>query len=270
MEESNKEDTVQQPKKVTKIKPIPQIVFDVREDGLIKAIENFSSNDTIKWTKQALPVGDIIFNYGDTALILIERKTLADLHSSIQDGRYKEQKLRITDSKIPQKYYLVEGSLKTYKGIPADIDRLYSAITHTTIRDRIPVLRTEDLTDTVKTLIKIYNTLLLHGPVVVANSPIIMGTAITSSEYVETLRPNRKDNLTPDVCYLSQLKQIPGVSHIIATRIKDTYPNLRSLLTTYQSCDDKAGKALLRELVLPTGRKIGPVVSGRVYQYLMS
>lgn len=257
----------QEPKTV-KIKPNPQIIFDIREEYLIEAISKFDSN--IKWTKQMLPVGDILFNYGDKTLVLVERKTLNDLHSSIQDGRYKEQKLRITDSKIPQKYYLVEGSLKAYKGPPADVDRLYSAILNTTVRDRIPVLRTEDLNDTIKTLAKIYNTLLMHGPLVLANSQVTVNQSnITDADYVETLRPNKKENLTPDVCYLSQLAQIPGVSHTIASRIKESYPNFRALLSEYGKTDDKTAKILLKELVLPNGRKIGPVVSGRVYEYIM-
>lgn len=257
---------------INKIKPSvapnPQIIFDVREEYLIETISKHDSS--IKWTKQMLPVGDILFNYGDKTLVLIERKTLNDLHSSIQDGRYKEQKLRITDSKIPQKYYLVEGSLKGYKGSPGDVDRLYSAILNTTVRDRIPVLRTEDLNDTVRTLAKIYNTLLTHGPLVLANSQITANQSnITDADYVETLRPNKKENLTPDVCYLSQLTQIPGVSHIIANRIKENYPNFKALLTAYDKIDDKASKILLKDLVLPTGRKIGPVVSCRVYEYIM-
>ena len=45
-------------------------------------------------------------------LLLIERKTLNDLSTSIKDGRYKEQKNRILNS-IPscvRKLYIFEGN----------------------------------------------------------------------------------------------------------------------------------------------------------------
>ena len=254
-------------KKLPDISPIPSIIFDSREDHLIEAISKYDS--TIKWTKAMIPVGDILFNYGDITLVLIERKTLCDLRSSIQDGRYNEQKLRIIDSKIPQKYYLIEGSLKSYKGSPVDVNRLYSAIINTTIRDRIPVIRTEDLNDTVHTIAKIYNTILVHGKLVLDNSPMkIQTTNITSSDYAETLRPNKKENLTPEVCYLIQLAQIPGVSHTIANRIKEKYPNFKALFGAYDKLDTNEASVLLRNLILPNGRKIGPVVSTRIYEYI--
>ena len=42
-----------------------------------------------------LDLGDIIIEYNDIPLIIIERKTIPDLLASIKDGRYKEQKKRI-------------------------------------------------------------------------------------------------------------------------------------------------------------------------------
>ena len=175
-----------------------------------------------------IPVGDILFNYGDITLVLIERKTLCDLRNSIQDGRYNEQKLRIIDSKIPQKYYLIEGSLKSYKGSPVDVNRLYSAIINTTIRDRIPVYRTEDLNDTVHTIAKIYNTILVHGKLVLDNSPMkIQTTNITSSDYAKSLRPNKKENLNQGLLFNS-ISTNSWTSHSNCNRIKEKYPNFKA------------------------------------------
>ena len=98
---------------------------------------------------------------------MIERKTLSDLNSSIKGQRYREEKQRILDSKIPQKYYIVEGCFYIQKCIPGvspqkqtqiilnpcfseqERNRLYGAIVNTTVRDRLPVIRTENLEDTV-------------------------------------------------------------------------------------------------------------------------
>lgn len=268
-------------KKVT-IQPNPSIIIDIREEYVLKEFERRYSDPTapnkkkIRWEKQMLPVGDIWFKYGDTPIILIERKTLSDLDSSItQDGRYKEQKLRILDSKIPQKYYIVEGNLygplKNHYFKEKDKNRLYGAIVNTTVRDRLPVLRTENLEDTIKTLEKMYDALEKHGLVVLANSQIKINTDASVTPYVETLKPSKKGNMTPEVCYLAQLMQIPGVSSTIAQRIKEEYGNFKALFSAYDvALEEKKKQKLLADLMLPNKRRIGPAVSGRVYEFLFA
>ena len=63
-------------------------------------------------TYENLTLGDIIINYNNIPLIIIERKTINDLLASIKDGRYKEQKQRIIDSNIKHKIYLIENDGK--------------------------------------------------------------------------------------------------------------------------------------------------------------
>ena len=61
----------------------------------------------------SLDLGDIVIQNGDDAIV-IERKTIADLAASIQDGRHREQKARLIDN-YPQSriVFLIEGVLRS-------------------------------------------------------------------------------------------------------------------------------------------------------------
>ena len=71
------------------------IKIDNREKKILDILDN--SDNKLSYVKENLDLGDIQFISQETndILILIERKTLSDLSSSIKDGRYKEQKNRI-------------------------------------------------------------------------------------------------------------------------------------------------------------------------------
>jgi len=74
------------------------IKVDNRETEVLNKI-NYLINSTellkdIKVIVECLPLGDFIINDGEKDIIIIERKTLNDLSSSIKDGRYEEQSYR--------------------------------------------------------------------------------------------------------------------------------------------------------------------------------
>ena len=71
---------------------------DVRENKLIKLLHNLNSEHSFTIKVESLHLGDIIICDDDgNELILIERKSLADLASSIRDGRYAEQSYRLAE-----------------------------------------------------------------------------------------------------------------------------------------------------------------------------
>ena len=49
-------------------------------------------------------------------------------------------------------------------------------------------------------------------------------------EYIQTLHVSKKQNLTPEICFILQISQIPGISKKIAQIIAKNYPNWNSLL----------------------------------------
>ena len=90
---------------------------DIRENKLIKLLEDLNSEHNFTIKIESLHLGDIIICDDDgKELILIERKSLADLASSIRDGRYAEQSYRLADYPIHNHniVYLIEGNLSNF------------------------------------------------------------------------------------------------------------------------------------------------------------
>ena len=80
-----------------------------------------------------LPLSDIILkDENDRELVLIERKSINDLASSIQDGRYNEQSYRLDNTEIHNHniIYLIEGNLSMWRNRYSRItqDTIYSAM----------------------------------------------------------------------------------------------------------------------------------------------
>ena len=63
----------------------------------------------------------------------------------------------------------------------------------------------------------------------------------TSNDYVECLKIKSKkiDNITPDICYIMQLSQIPHISTKIAKNIQKKYSTMKELINILESTTDK-------------------------------
>ena len=93
------------------------IKIDIRENDLLQKITQLVTNiplfKDIQIKSEVLPLGDIIVCNEDEEIIVIERKTLNDLLSSIKDGRYEEQSYRLNglDHHNHNIIYLIEGDI---------------------------------------------------------------------------------------------------------------------------------------------------------------
>ena len=98
-----------------------KIAIDYRETKLVELCKsyiekmNFKNNE-IELVTENLALGDIIISNDDKEIIIIERKSLNDLASSIKDGRYKEQSFRLNNYNIHNHniIYLIEGDWNDY------------------------------------------------------------------------------------------------------------------------------------------------------------
>ena len=96
------------------------IKIDYREKSLYDLCINHKNTDNFKniiVEQHNLPLGDIIINDdNNNELLIIERKTLTDLASSIRDGRYKEQSFRLSECSMHNHniIYIIEVALSTY------------------------------------------------------------------------------------------------------------------------------------------------------------
>jgi len=243
-----------------------EIIIDSRETELIRLLPNLI-------TVKTLDIGDIQFRHNDKDVLLLERKTVADLSASIKDGRYHEQKARLMGSKEQTIAYLIEGRIPP-KGVCGIAENtLLSAIVNTFVRDRIAVFRTFSVDETAKFLLKMGEKIGEFGLDKTEKPP-----EPSETSYLNTISKVKKANMTARMCYMSQLCQIPGVSAVMAQRITIEYPTMEKLIRAY-GVIESGEENMLAGLVISTapksllnpktrGRRIGPKVSARVYRYL--
>jgi hypothetical protein len=241
------------------------LVIDMRETELVNVL-----NDTT-CTIEALDIGDIVFRTDDgTILVIIERKTVADLKASICDGRHREQKNRMVKCVDKSRIvYLIEGNLN----LPLDskifgmpVSTLVGSLINTQFRDGIKVYKTSTIEETANFIRRLLQKLqtdesTYFNPVDSSN-PVAV--------YATTLKSKKKDNMTPNVWFICQLALIPQVSESIAVKITDVYPTVPLLVKAYESCESESHKTkLLSDITYPIKndktRRIGDRISERIY-----
>lgn len=241
------------------------ITIDNREHKLI----NLLNENNIFFEKKNLDLGDILIE-DNNFKILIERKTISDLACSIKDGRYKEQKIRLKDNSNEFKIiYLIEGDIY--------LDKNYHGITSTTIqgillklilRDNINCINCNTLNETYITIINIVN--LLEKKKLNNNLKCFNLINISDNEinYSKTFKKCKKENLTPLICNINLLSQIPNVSTNIASKIVDKYLSIENLIIEFnklESIDERNN--MLSELKIGK-RKLGTKLSTKIYKFL--
>ena len=280
------------------------LILDSREVKLIELIKSKSPNDfKIPYSTENLQIGDIIIKHtldNITYSLIIERKCVTDMIASIKDGRYKEQKIRLlaelANSPNTIITYLLEGSNGEIR-LPQDKNMFNGSIISSTFRDKISIIRTYTLAETLEILIRIHDRFTkditdFFTPKKTNTQPLVQApeqpiqpqqnqdTSVGSvsdginSLYLQSIKKCKKDNLTPvtwnHMCYMN----IPGISSNIAMKIAEVYPKLKDLILAYQTLDSETEKEnLLANIVLTDTdkqkRRIGSVISKRVYQYIL-
>lgn len=114
------------------------VKVDTRESALLQQIYYQVSVipvfKSIKVISETLPIGDIIINDDTEDKIIIERKSVNDLLSSIKDGRYEEQSYRLNGLNHHNHniVYLIEGDVNKVNRFKPDNQleklTLYSAM----------------------------------------------------------------------------------------------------------------------------------------------
>lgn len=225
------------------------LIIDKRE---VKLIE-FLQKKEIPHEVEMLNLGDIVITHNDKQVIVIERKTTNDLDCSIKDGRYREQKYRLLNlqKENVQVLYLIEGMHKSKQG--------WSAQINTMIRDNIHVFRTCHLKETVEFL----ETLMKNLPKYI-DSLVKPGETELSNDYIDSITVKNKQKSDADIFCL-QLQQLSGISSTIAKCIKNKYSSWKDLIN---KCELVELKELKYQCKTGKDRKIGPVVSKRLLDYL--
>ena len=226
-----------------------EIIIDNRENSLIKLLEE--NKET--FTKKNLEIGDIQFIENNKLIYIIERKTINDLGASIKDGRYKEQKMRLLSNHSNNIYYIIEGNIDECNTL--NRKALLGSIINMSFRDNIKVINSNNIKDTYDIIIQIRRKY---------NEGKFKEIESSTENYVSSIKMNKKENMSKEICNIVQLATIPGVSQKISKIIIEKYGSLNNLIEEYKKTDN----LLLADINLGK-RKIGKVLSIKIYDYLI-
>jgi len=241
------------------------IKFDNRERELIKILETKGYEVIL----ENLDIGDIQFIDLNTKeiIIIIERKTLSDLSSSIKDNRYKEQKERLIHGlkNNVRKIMLIEGD--NMNNFTLSTKTFNSVIINTLLRDNIHIHITKSIEDTIEFI----ENILLNIPKYYEDlkKEIINGESkIFNNEF--NCNTVKKDNLTPNVCFKNMLSQIPGVSSNMANIYVDKYKNIKSFIIELDNIKEKEEIIKILADEKYGNRRIGDKVAERIYIFMFN
>jgi ERCC4-type nuclease len=229
-----------------------KLTIDKREQT-VPTLNTFS----IEPEYRNLDVGDFLFSIDDKPVLVIERKTWADLASAIETGRYKEQKLRLTSYECRYKVYLFEGEIDRWQQ-HGRINKgaLKSAALGTSIRDGFGVVFTKSFDETVD-----------YINLIATKIPSWLEEPQANWAQVTNVKVKKSDNLTPDVCYIHQLSQIPKISDAGANAVAKVYPTMPKLISAYLALPESQRPEMLAKIEAGS-RRLGPVASGKIYEFL--
>jgi ERCC4-type nuclease len=237
------------------------VKIDTRETALLHQILNQTTTipvfKNIQIKSETLPIGDIIINDGDEDKVIIERKSVNDLLSSIKDGRYEEQSYRLNGLTHHNHniVYLIEGDLNKinyFKTVnPAEKLTLYSAMFSLNYFKGFSVFRSFNMEETANIVCNMaykigkdlskkpyfQNKTPIEMPInesgelaLVTNDEESEEIQVTDKDYVGVIKKVKKDNITPDNIGEIMLCQIPGISSVTALAVMEKYNTIPNLI----------------------------------------
>ena len=279
-----------------------KIKIDIREEELIKninfLIENIPSFKDIQVVIETLPLGDIIIYDEESDKLVIERKSVNDLLSSIKDGRYEEQSYRLNGLNHHNHniIYLIEGDINRlnnrFKDNKIEKLTLYSAILSLNYYKGFSVIRTFSLEETAIFVCNTANKLRkgeiekkkpYYGNTKIeeqvkevidsSNNAVInnvINNLIEDSEkdYVSVVKKVKKENITPDNIGEIMLCQIPGISSVTSLAIINKFKTFSNLMTCIQN-DSNCLNDITSTNSKGQQRKISKTCISNIYKFLL-
>ena len=231
--------------------------IDYREYNVIELIKDADINQKVC----NLIIGDFIIKKGEDVLFVIERKSIKDLCASITDGRFREQKNRLVESIQDTKkiIYIIEGkkSEAFIHGSSNDVTKksINSAILNLTFKHNFQVIFTESKQDTVDNIVLLYNK--------IKNNELetVIGSKINVIKKSDKINNN---------IFINMISVIPGVSEKIAVKIHEKYNTLNDLIKAYNLIENENDKKKMLSEILVTERKVGKVLSEKIYNSIFN
>lgn len=224
-----------------------KLKIDYREK---KIIDLLNKNDELKakkydFTVENLILGDIVIcDDDDNELLLIERKSISDLASSIIDGRYNEQSFRLNNNELHNHniIYLIEGNLQMHRPY-SNINKktIYSSMVTLNYHKGFSVMRSMNMQETVEFIVRLFDKMVrenkegFYQNMNYANKSNSLSED-KKTEYVDVIKNEKKANITPENINIIMLCQIPYISSTTAKSILKYY-DYATLVTSIDIID---------------------------------
>jgi ERCC4-type nuclease len=259
-----------------------QLLIDLREPNslvnLIISLNEAETKNKITIIQKNLDNGDYVFydEINDKSLLIVERKSLSDLESSIKDGRYKEQSFRLNELPIHNHniIYLLEGAIINYKGV-AFRSTLYSTLFSLNYYKGFSVINTLNQIETATMLMAFGSKLMRENkPCFYSDQNVGLASVSTSvsasienssENYIATLKTSKKSHINRENIFQLMLMQIPGISSVSALALSNEYKTMENLL---QSLKDENANATFENIKLASGRKLNKNIIASLKQYI--
>ena len=236
------------------------LTVDCRELQLVSILKK----KKFPFTTRQMSVGDIEIFSEDSGRIIIERKSVDDLYSSIKTGRLMDQLSRIFEHERRDTKSMVvlvlEGQLLAGTTPPAIYHTVLATYTSLLLRDRLSVLRTDSVDETARLVVSL------------AGGDRLRSLFRPASDFsnLVTHRPAGRKLSGAHLPYLKLLMAIRGVSGNRAEAIAKKFPTLESLMIEIRS----NGPLRLSQLVASsnarsTGSPIGPATALHIVEALL-
>jgi len=253
---------------------------DVRERDLISLIQAKSTNNKdITVSTETLPLGDVILCNEEKDLLIIERKSIKDLVSSIKDGRYTEQSYRLDGYPIHNHniVYLIEGDIhKTLFNNAASKQMIYSSLFSLNYCKGFSVIRTFSLEETATFLWNMAEYLgnpTKKGAYYSSSMKEIISDEETGESipqnYASVVKSVKKENIRPDNIGEIMLSQIPGVSSTSAIAIMKHFKYIVNLIAELQEVGSECLKEVTYLNVKGDSKKLNKTCIANVAKYLL-
>jgi len=246
-----------------------KIILDERENALHQYMleKNVAFDFTIE--KKVIELGDIHFVNNEKEIVILERKSISDLLSSIKDGRYEEQSHRLIHSSGLYRHhiiYIIEGVVSQIRE-EREKKMFYSALTTLQLYKGFSVIRTFSVQDTAEYIL--YSAHKIRRELERNNLPWTPDSVQNEepAKYCNFVKKTKKDNITPENIGEIILSQIPGISNVSACAIMSkfqTLPNLIDHIRNDPSC--------LNSIICETkgkSRKLGKNVVENILKFLV-
>ncbi|KAF9907634.1 Crossover junction endonuclease mus81 [Linnemannia zychae] len=218
---------------------------------------------------------------------ILERKRMDDLASSIKDGRFTEQKFRLSRSGIGHVIYLVETHID---GGMYDISQegLRTAMTSTQVLDGCFLKRTGSTDQTIDYLVAMTNALKTKYEdqvlYVIPDNVIERDSYLDLRDYLRKKSPGRvyvtsykafaklnskSESLTVRDNFVKMLMVVRGLSSEKAVEIAKAYGTPRAFFSALDKPGPDAPKAERRDIITKSGsnmgrKKIGPALASKI------